>query len=201
MKYLFLGITAIVIALIPFSNVNAISSANISSGVAEYHDSDNDGQYDRANIIIGANFNRVDTPQDDEYIYARLQEVTNGVNDRQLDNLLVNQDRNQAFVNFTESGPYEVGNTYKFRICAQKAVVEEAEDSICTEDTEIQLEADPQEPEHAPDPSDVDENTQAIIAAIQDANMPYYHTMAIASAIVIFYAGYRLIIYPFFRKR
>lgn len=29
---------------------------------------------------------------------------------------------------------------------------------------------------------------------------PIYHTLAIASAILIFYGAYRLILYPFFRK-
>lgn len=130
----------------------AISSSSFGGGIADYYDSDNDGQYDRANLIISAQFTRVDTPQDDEYIYARLQDVTNGVNDRQLDNLLVNQNRTEAFINFNENGAYEVGNTYKFRICAEKLVVQEPEDSICTEDIEIPLESDPTEPDVPVDP-------------------------------------------------
>jgi len=36
---------------------------------------------------------------------------------------------------------------------------------------------------------------------IKDVALPFYHEMAIISAILIFYAAYRLIIYPFFRSK
>jgi len=36
---------------------------------------------------------------------------------------------------------------------------------------------------------------------IKDVVQPFYHEMAIISAILIFYAGYKLLIYPFFRSR
>jgi len=56
---------------------------------------------------------------------------------------------------------------------------------------------------NTPRPQDVCYTLQEIqtLPSTYDFIVPIYHTIAIVSAIAIFYIAYKLILYPFFRKK
>lgn len=189
------------LSVLSLSLVTSSTSSAITTGgylLAEYRTNVNeptDPEDDELILCMGANFTEYQLPADEEYTLIGIFDSTSTPvlvaqntgyelgGDYRIDELCANL----PLINYTWN------TEYSFRACALKGADPET-DLICNADQPLTT---PEQPTTEPTEQD---QADKIIAGVQDAMLPIYHTMAIFSAMTIFYLAYRLIIYPFFRK-